>query len=184
MPETDSLIHPMSRHINELVVQLDGYTRETMVEWAVIREHFKRERERRGLKQKAVAIAGDVDQGAISKLETDDRYMPSIMTFLGAIHGLGYMQPSEFFREIEQLTTVAGSYKKGVFIAHHASPEGDSVSAAAAPGPDLQRFREALSNFLASLQIMHAELEQADRVHPAAPAKRPRRAPRPARRRG
>jgi transcriptional regulator with XRE-family HTH domain len=190
MPETDSLIHPMSRHINELVAQLDGYTRQTMIQWAAIREHFKRERDRRGLTQKEIAIAGDVDQGAISKLEADERYMPSLMTFLGAIQGLGYRQPSEFFHEIEQLTMTAGSYKKNVFISHHAPPEGDFVStpaatAGAGAGPDpVERFRDALGNFLRNLQIMHSELEQAERLHTAAtPPKRARRAPRAARRR-
>lgn len=190
MSEVDLSGHPMSKHISELADQLGGYTRGPMVDWATVRDHFKWQRRKRGMTQKAVAIQGAVDQGAISKLEADPNYMPSVMTFIGAIHGLGYPNPSEFFREIEQLPTASGSGKRSVFVSH--ASEGDPVSATAAvsgggAGPTpFDSFRDALRNFLINLQVVAAELERAEATatHPAAtPPRRSRRPARPARHR-
>lgn len=66
-----------------------------------LRDFFHAERKRRGLNQQQVAEAGNVKQSAISKIERDAPYQPSLDIFLRAIIGLG-MTPSDFFLQFEQ----------------------------------------------------------------------------------
>jgi transcriptional regulator with XRE-family HTH domain len=167
----------MLQTINELGVALAGYTRPTMLEWAELRDHFRHERRRRRLTQKAIAYTGDVDQGAISKIEKDPQYMPSAKTLLGAIYGLGYTHASDFFREIEQLKTAPSGDTRNVFVSHHA-PEATPVSAATgrSDNPSSDQVRAVLRDFLSGLKTLVVQFEDLERATPPpAPHRQPRR---------
>jgi transcriptional regulator with XRE-family HTH domain len=162
MSDGDSAITPMLQTINDLGAVLAGYTRPTMLEWAELRQHFRQERRRRRLTQKDIAYTGNVDQGAISKIEKDAGYMPSAKTLLGAIYGLGYTHASDFFREIEQLKTAPSGDTRHVFVSH-ASSQDPHVSAATTTPPPINspEFRTALRESLLTLHSVIVMLEGA-----------------------
>jgi transcriptional regulator with XRE-family HTH domain len=69
------------------------------MEWKDIRAAYKAARQERGLRQDQV---GDMAQGMISKLETNNNLGPTVGIFVRAIEGLG-MSVSQFFAQIEGL---------------------------------------------------------------------------------
>ena len=87
-----------------------------VVSWEQMREHFRRERKRRGLTQKDVAAKGGLDQGTVSKIEgTDPKYAPKVDTFVDAIHGLG-MTAAEFLAPLEGLKILREGGKTTLLI--------------------------------------------------------------------
>lgn len=147
-----------------------------MVTWEAIRRHFKHERRRRGLTQKQIAFQGQVDQGAISKIEADPAYMPTVMTLMRAIEGLGYVKISQFFAEIELTHPEASDTTHALSAAGHAQDR--PVPTASAEAPD--RFHAAILEFLDRLKLIAADFE---RHHPSAAAPAAPRSVRRARRR-
>lgn len=90
----------MLLRIGELAVPPTAYTA-AVVDWSLIRQHFKAERKRRRLTQTRVAEKGGLDQSAISKMEGDVTYTPQVDTFTKAVEGLG-ASVSSFFAELER----------------------------------------------------------------------------------
>lgn len=90
----------MSIRIEDLRDGKAGYTARTSMEWARLRRHFKAERKRLKLTQMVVAARGNVEQSAISKIESDPTYTAQADTFLSAIEGLGLTIPA-FFESLE-----------------------------------------------------------------------------------
>jgi transcriptional regulator with XRE-family HTH domain len=68
------------------------------MDWVAIRSAFIRLRGSRT--QQEIAVAGDLYQSDISKLESNDNLGPAVETFVRAVQGLG-MPVSDFFRQLE-----------------------------------------------------------------------------------
>lgn len=115
MPDTIHILASMLQRIDDLATLAQGYTPLPMVDWALLRKKFKQEREKRGLKQEWVAQRGRIDQGTISKIESTDEYMPSLETFLRAVHGLN-MTATEFLAPEEGLQIIPANDKQGATL--------------------------------------------------------------------
>ena len=86
--------------ISQLQVEAAVYTGGGM-DWPQIRSRFISLRTARGLTQQDVAEAGEIPQGAVSKIESNTNQGPSVETFVKAVAGLG-VTVSEFFLQIER----------------------------------------------------------------------------------
>lgn len=103
------------------------------MEWLTIRNRFIALREDRKLTQEQVADKGKLDQGGISKLESNLNQGPSVETFVKAVEGLG-LTLTEFFAQLENQTNT--DLKLPVNLVqtppHRRSEGGDAGSVSAA----------------------------------------------------
>jgi len=122
-----------------------------MLMWAELRDRFKAERKRSGLRQEDVAKRGGVDQSAISKIESDPSYTPLVDTFVNAVHGLG-LSATEFFSWFEGLKVTPGS---GTSPAGASHAESDHIRPPEATAADLQAFVLDLIDALGDVVATH-----------------------------
>lgn len=157
----------MLQSMDDLIGRMQGYTPVNMVEWPQVRERFRQERKRRGLKQEWIAKIGRVDQSIISKIESDDTYTPQLESFIKAVYGLG-MTVAEFFAPLEGVQFIPGSGKEPAKVSRDAA--GAPLSAVTSE--ELQAF---VFDFIDKLQELNAGIERR-RQRSGAPAKTPPKA--------
>ncbi len=145
------------------------------MEWRQIRSAFIRLRGRRP--QHAVGKGGGLRQNAISKIEANDNFGPSVGVFVKAIQGLG-LKPSEFFREVEQ--SLNQDLKTDTVEAHN-PPVSAASEADDARDPILSHDKtqtSAIERFTREIERLGDRLERLTKTGRKKPKSRTHRRPR------